>query len=86
MASSTDSTSRPSRVPFASRTISNKSTSSGKGGVEGDTSNFANEDWDESFEDSPVKPTRSSSTNKKKNDVATGSRPDSNWLDEDFDD
>jgi hypothetical protein len=83
MAKSTDSTSRPPRVPVASRSTSNTSASVGRGAVEGDTSNFVNEDWDESFEDSPVKPTRSSS---KKKEVGTGSRPDSNWLEEDFDD
>lgn len=87
MAKSTDSTSRPPRVPVASRSTSNTSGPGGRGFGDGDSSsNFVNEDWDESFEDSPVKPSRSSSSNKKKTEVMTGSRPDSNWLEEDFDD
>ena len=88
MAKSTDSTSRPPRPPATSRSVSNTSNPSGVSprplaGVDGD-SNFVNDDWDESFEDSPVKPSGKKSLDRPQ--VVTGSRPDNNWLEDDFDD
>lgn len=76
--------SRPPRPPPKSHPKSDdvsayapaKESSKAGPGDMGDA-NFVNDDWDESFEESPVK---------LKREVTTGSRPDNNWLEEDFDD
>ena len=88
-AKSTDSSSRPPRPPANSRSTSNTSLPSAASGARGTADGdggFVNDDWDESFEDSPVKPSKGKKHPHHHADVVTGSRPDSNWLDEDFDD
>ena len=82
IAKSTDSTSRPPRPPACTRVTSIPSGASPPpSNGDGD---FVNDDWDESFEESPYKASHEKTQDRLH--VVTGSRPDHNWLEDDFDD